>query len=388
MRRAVFVWALLCGLCAVAAHAAIGVQIVSPAQDQVVFGPTEIKIQVQATEPVTRVEVFVNGRLVGTLTQPPYELTWDAGEENMKREFRVVAHGLSGQTAASTVVTAPVQIDEQMDLKLQQLFVTVNRGEQRALDLDQEDFRISDNGKSQQIVTFGRGELPLTAVLLIDASESMMGERLEAARRGAAAFLNGMKPLDEASVVLFSDRLLHVTPFSEEKASLAKSITNVEAAGGSAVNDFLYMSLKLVEPRLGRRVVILLSDGSDVHSAIPMSEVIWKSRTGQAMIYWIQLEGGEKHKSYASAWRGRPANDKEYETLEKSVLESGGRIVPIERIGELEHAFSSILQELREQYVLGYYPTDVRKDGRWHDVKVDVRRSGVRVRTRDGYVDF
>ena len=198
-----------------------------------------------------------------------------------------------------------------------------------------------------------------------------------------------MKPLDEAALVMFSDRLLQLTPFSEDKQTLAQALTKTEAAGGTAVNDFLYMSLKLLEPRLGRRVVILLSDGSDVHSVVPMSDVLWKSRTGQAMIYWIQLEGGEKHHSYHLRLAQLPRRTtRSTTTLEKAVVESGGRIQRIDKTAELEGAFRSILQELREQYVIGYYPSDVRKDGRWHDVSVNVQSYGVRVRTRDGYLDF
>jgi len=215
----------------------------------------------------------------------------------------------------------------------------------------------------------------------------MQGERIEAARRGATTFLTGLKDVDEASVVMFSDRLLRATPFVSEKKSLFKALEETEATGGTAVNDFLYMSLKLLEPRVGRRVVILLSDGSDVHSVVPMSEVLWKARTGQAMIYWIQLDEN-KHKSYVSSWRSVEENDKEYKTLVTTVEESGGRIEKINNINELEKAFQTILHELREQYVLGYYPSDMKKDGRWHEVKVDVQRSGVRARTRDGYLDF
>jgi len=376
-------------LLAPAAARAAGVQIESPVEGATVFGKTEVKAQVfEGAEPVTRVEVYVNGKLVGTVAKPPYTLLFEAGDENIQRELKVVAYGASGVAGSATRVFKPLQIDDTMDLKLQQLFITVNRGQERALDLDQGDFRIADNGKQQQIVTFGKGELPLTAVLLLDTSESMQGERLQGVRRGATAFLQGMKPLDEAAVVMFSDRLLQLTPFSEDKSVLAHALATTQAAGGTAVNDFLYMSLKLLEPRLGRRVVVLLSDGDDVHSVVPMSEVLWKSRTGQAMIYWIQLEGGEKHHSFASAWRNAKDNDKEYDTLAKAVLESGGRIQRIDKVAEIESAFRGILQELREQYVIGYYPTDVRKDGRWHDVRVDVQRFGVRVRTRDGYVDF
>ena len=113
-------------------------------------------------------------------------------------------------------------------------------------------------------------------------------------------------------------------------------------------------------------MVILLSDGSDVHSVIPMSDVLWKSRTGQAMVYWIQLDGGEKHHSYSSAWRNAKENDVEYESLEKAVLESGGRIQRIDRVSELEGAFRGILQELREQYVLGTTRTTCARRP-WHD---------------------
>ncbi len=370
-----------------AAHAAVAAQIVSPTADQPIFGRTEVKVSVSSTEQVTRVEIFVNGKLVGAATQPPWTVTFEAGDQNIKREIKAVVHGASGATASHTVVTVPVQIDDQLDLRLQQLFVTVTRGQARALDLDQGDFRIYDNGKPQQMITFGRGELPLTAVLLLDTSESMQGERIKEARRGATTFLNGLKDVDEASVVMFSDRLLRATPFVSDKKELFRALGETEATGGTAVNDFLYMSLKLLEPRVGRRVVILLSDGSDVHSVVPMSEVLWKARTGQAMIYWIQLDDN-KHKSYVSSWRSVEANNEEYSTLVKAVEESGGRIEKIVNASALEGAFQAILQELREQYVLGYYPSEIKKDGRWHEIKVDVARGGVRTRTRDGYLDF
>lgn len=369
------------------ARAAVSVQILSPAGDQPVFGKTEVQVAISSTEQVTRVEIFVNGKLVGTATQAPWTVSFEAGEQNIKREIRAVVHGASGATATHTVVTIPVQIDDQLDLRLQQLFVTVTRGQARTLDLDENDFKVYDNGKAQQIITFGRGELPLTAVLLLDTSESMQGERMEAARRGATNFLNGLRDVDEASVVMFSDRLLRATPFVSDRKVLLRAMSETEATGGTAVNDFLYMSLKLLEPRVGRRVVILLSDGSDVHSVVPMSEVLWKARTGQAMIYWIQLDEA-KHKSYVSSWRSVEKNDQEYKTLIKAVEESGGRIEKIDQISQLEGAFAAILRELREQYVLGYYPSDLKNDGKWHEVKVDVRRGGVRARTRDGYLDF
>lgn len=383
---------LLLLLLASAAQAAVQPRIQSPTPDQPVFGEVDVSVLMSADEPVTRVEIFVNGVRRAVLTQPPFRTKIDVGEDNSAREFKVVAYGASGSTGTHSVATDAVRIDDQIEVRLQQLFVTVARSgaadSQRILDLEQRDFRIFDNGREQEIVTFGKGEVPITAVLLLDTSESMQGERLEAARRGASVFLSGMRPDDEASLLMFSDRLLRATQFTQDRGELEQALAETEAVGGTSVNDFLYMSLKLLDARLGRRAVILLSDGFDVHSVLPIEEVLWKARTSQSLIYWIQLDDDAREKSFNSAWRDHKANDNEYQTLKKTVEESGGRILSIERIGELEHAFASIMKEMREQYVLGYYPTDFKKDGKWHKINVDVRRSGVKVRVREGYVDY
>ena len=371
---------------AAAAFSQVAVRIQSPRADQPVFGPTQVEVGVRSGEPVERVEVFVNGKLMGTSKNPPYRFNVDLGEENVRREFRAVVHTSTGAVGADTVVTVPVQVNDEMNLKLRALFVSVIRGGRSNLELGEKDFEVLDNGVPQQVVTFGRDELPLTAVLLLDTSESMQGDRLEAVRRGAKAFLDGMKPADEAMLALFSDRLLRFTPFLSDKKALDASIAGTPAAGGTAVNDFLYLSLKLLDARQGQRVVVLFSDGSDVHSVLPASDVLWKARAGQSLIYWIQLGG--KHQSFTSAWRDYQGNDREYATLEKAVHESGGRTLPIERLEDLEGAFRSILQELRQQYALGYYATTSKGDGSWHKVAVHVKGFSGRVRTREGYADY
>lgn len=387
MTRRASLLALTLGLLlAGAVSAQVAVSILSPAADQPVFGPVDVKVGVQAREPIDRVEVFLNGKLMGSSKTPPFRVRVDAGEDNMRREFRAVAYTRSGASGADVLVTNPVQIMDELDLKLRAVFVSVTSGTSRNLSLAQEDFEVLDNGAPQEIVTFGRDELPLTAVLLLDTSESMREKEIEAVRQGAKAFLDGMKPADEAMVALFSDRLLRLTPFTSDKAALASTLSGVKSAGGTAVNDFLYLSLKALEMRQGQRVVVLFSDGSDVHSVLPASDVLWKARAGQAMIYWIQLGG--KHQSFTSSWRDYTANDREYDDLEKAVRESGGRILPIERAGELAFAFSNILQELRQQYAIGYYPSNSRGDGKWHKIDIRVKGFGERVRHREGYADY
>jgi Ca-activated chloride channel homolog len=386
IRRAALLSAVLGLLLGGAAAAQVTVQILSPTPEQPVFGPLDVKVGVQAREPVDRVEVFVNGKLVGTSKTPPFRVRVDVGDDNIRREFRAVAYTASGATGADGMVTSPVQIMDEMELKLRALFVSVSRDGERTLNFAEGDFEIFDNGVRQEIVTFGRDELPLTAVLLLDTSESMREKELESVRRGAKAFLDGMKPADEAMLALFSDRLLRLTPFTSDKAALGANLEGVRSAGGTAVNDFLYLSLKALDTRQGQRVVVLFSDGSDVHSVLPAADVLWKARAGQSLIYWIQLGG--KHRSFTSAWRDYSANDREYESLEKAVRESGGRILPIASAEELEGAFRNILQELRQQYALGYYPSNSKGDGSWHKIDVRVRGFGERVRHREGYTDY
>jgi Ca-activated chloride channel homolog len=363
------------------------VKLVAPAAAQPVFGEVTVEAQVSGAG-VERVEFLLDGKPIGSAQHPPYAVTVDVGDENREREFRAVAHLKDGSTVADRVVTMPVRIDEQMNLRLQQLFLTVMRRGARSLELGEQDFRVLDNGQEQKIVTFDKGELPLTAVLLLDASESMRGDLLTAAEKGARAFIGGMRPLDQAMLALFSDQLLRATEFTSDHAVLETALHDVEAGGGTAVDDFLYLSLKLLEGRQGRRVVVLLSDGSDVNSVLSMADVIRKARTSQALIYWIQLDGGARHRSYTSSWRGHAENDRDYHDLERAVEESGGRIQPVQRVDEIEGVFRGIMQELREQYAIGYYPSNLKNDGGWHDVKVEVDRSGCSVRTARGYVDF
>lgn len=378
--------ALALGVLSLPAAAQVAVRIQAPTPDQPVFGQTDVEVGVRTGEKIDRVEVFLDGKLMGSAKTPPFRVQVDVGEENVAREFKAVAYTASGASAADAIVTQPVQIMDELNLKLRALFVSVIRDGSRNLSLAQEDFRVYDNGAEQEVVTFGRDELPLTAVLLLDTSESMRDKELDAVRRGAKAFLTGMKPSDEAMLALFSDRLLKFTPFTADKDVLGGALNGVQSAGGTAVNDFLYLSLKALDNRQGQRVVVLFSDGSDVHSVLPASDVLWKARAGQSLIYWIQLGG--KHKSFTSAWRGYEANDKEYVDLEKAVTESGGRVLAVDRAEELEGAFRNILQELRQQYAIGYYPTTSKGDGSWHKVEVRVKGFGGRVRTREGYADY
>jgi Ca-activated chloride channel family protein len=172
------------------------------------------------------------------------------------------------------------------------------------------------------------------------------------------------------------------------RRALLGGLDGVEATGGTALNDHLYLALKRLEERKGRRVLILLSDGVDSHSALPMRDVAWLARRSRALIYWVRTDPRQGEGMRYSAWKGAQEYKDEEALLAKTVTETGGRIVTLDRIEEAEAAMRGILQELREQYVLGYYPSVIKHDGNWHDVDVRVNRGGIRLRHRDGYIDY
>ncbi len=368
----------------------LDVAITSPSPGLPLFGEVEIEADVYPPENVARVEFLVDGESIGEVDTEPFRIQTNLGQDNREHRFEVKAYSPSGQMVDALLISPSIRVDGEVVAELQQLYVTVSAGgTQRILDLLEDDFAIIDNGDRQEAVTFARGDVRLTAAILIDSSVSMRGERLRYALRGATAFIGGIRPIDDASILLFSDRLLHATPFSNDTGMLTAGFGGLEAAGGTALNDHLYLALKQLEHQQGRRVIVLLSDGIDSHSALEMADITWLARRSRALIYWLRTgPRSEARKSRSSAWKSPADYLSEYDQLTRTVLETGGRIVTLGRMQDAETAFREILKELREQYVLGYYPTVSRGDGTWHRVTVRVRRSGLQVRTRGGYVDY
>lgn len=370
------------------AAAGVRVSLVQPAPGTPLFGEMEMVAEVPSGEDVARVEFFVDQELVGSLEEPPFSVMVDFGQENRPHHLLVRAYDSSGDSSEVWFESPAIEVHDQIEARLQQLYVTVLDGDQRVLDLKQQDFEIFDSGVRQQPVTFSRGEVPLAAVVLVDASSSMAGRRLLFALRGAASFAERMRPDDETSIQLFSDRLLFSSPFSGDAAAATEGLAEVRAAGGTALNDYLYRALKQLESRQGRRVVVFLSDGIDSHSTLRMTDLTWLARRSRAMLYWINIDPIDSTKFRYSSWKDPDLYRRDYRALGEIVEETGGRIIPLERIEDAESAIDEILDELREQYVIGYYPSTGNRSGSWHKVDVRLARPGFEVRARDGYIDY
>ena len=358
-----------------------------PSMSEPALGKVLVEIEVIG-EGLAEISLVIDGREEARLTGPPYQVEVDFGDQFGPHRFEAVAlAGDGSELARASRETPGLMVDDQVELELRQLYVTVTPPEGRQARLGKSAFEVRDEGVPQQIVTFEGGDAALTVALLVDSSESMRGGRLDAAVAGARAFLAGMNDLDEASVVLFSDLIRAQTPVSQEAEALASRLSGLEARGGTALNDALYVALSQLEQRQGRRVVVLLSDGFDIHSVLNVDDVLWTMRRSRSLIYWIEVTGGRENLGITSPWRNSRAHAAEKAGLREMVIESGGRVVRIERVDQATTAFQEILAELREQYVLGYYPSVKLPEGQWRRVRVRVRQPGFKVRTRGGYVD-
>ena len=369
---------------------AADVRLVSPRAGQPLFGEVEIRAEVQGA-PVTKVEFYLDSLRIGVVESPPWRMVVDVGQANREHAIEVLAYGPGGPIGSAALRSLPLQVDDEIEVGLQQLYVVVERGNRRVTDLTREDFTVLDDGVPQELITFERGEIPFTAVLLVDASTSMAGDRLRTATDGAKGFVAGMKRLDEAKLLLFSDRILLETPFTSVPSIVSLGLSGVQPQGGTALNDALYLALKRLEGSQGRRVVVLLSDGIDIESVLPMEQVQAIARRTHAVLYWLRLRRyAEEELPFVeifSAWRDGEGHRRQMDLLQSTVLESGGRIETLDSLEQVKPALETLLRELRDQYVLGYYPSQSKGRGTWHDLELRVRGEGLQVRTQEGYLE-
>ncbi|MCH9648006.1 MAG: VWA domain-containing protein [Deltaproteobacteria bacterium] len=287
-------------------------------------------------------------------------------------------------------MTPAVHINDTVELKLRQVFATiVNVRGQRILGLVPKDFELRDNGRKQRIVTLASGDIPFSAVLLLDGSLSMRGSPMEAAIQGVRSFVEGMNPFDEARLLVFSDRLLAASPFTGSPDELLAEVPSQRVETGTSIHDHLFWSIRLLEGKLGRKVLVLLSDGQDVHSVLRMEVVAEALSHSEAQLYWVQIldaQGLARSRarglhSFLSAEEILQQRD----LLRRAVQRSGGRVLEVRQPEEIPQALAEVLRELREQYAIGYYPEPGIEDGSWHRLDVKVQGLGRRVQVREGY---
>jgi Ca-activated chloride channel homolog len=268
-----------------------------------------------------------------------------------------------------------------VDVKLVNVFVTVTdeRGAPIA-GLTKDNFELREDSKEQRIAVFNKeSALPLSIVLAIDTSLSTRKDlplELASARRFAHAIL---RPVDALSLYQFSETVSELTLFTSDLRAIDRAIDRVRMGSATALYDALFLGSQALEPRQGRKVMVVITDGGDTMSKVNYKEAVRAAETAEAILYSIIIVPIE-----SSA--GRDIGG-EHALIQLSE-DTGGKYFYASSLPQLEEAFRQISDELRTQYLLAYYPSQRLSDSDFRRIQVTVSGggdSGYRVRHRTGY---
>lgn len=303
---------------------------------------------------------------------------------------------------------APPQQDQQQpaqspqtlkrEVTLVNVFVTARDKKNGIVsDLTQNDFKISEDGQEQKVAFFSKEvNMPITLGLLIDTSGSMYNV-IGAEQDTASRFLREvMRKKDEAMVISFDFDVDLLADFTEdtnvlERAIRRTSISSVAGggvvtpgtipqgnnAGGTDLYDAAYLACHdELATEAGRKAVILMSDMEDTGSKLRLQDAVEACQRADAVIHVLLISDSGFPGSFGGGGAG---------VARKMSEDTGGRVINVHSEKSLEKAFDVISEELRSQYVVGYYPTNEKRDGTFRKIKVDIARPDVKVLARRGY---
>lgn len=251
-------------------------------------------------------------------------------------------------------------------------------------DLREDDFTVLEDGVPQKLFLFEREDVPISLVLMIDASASMH-EPLRAAQDAALRLVRTLGPRDRVQVVAFADRTWLAEDFTAEQPAIERAIRGIHASGFTALRNALYDVLRRAarlrrSGELRRIAVVLLSDGADTQSLVTEDDVLELARGSDVTIHAIGLRPRrlprESRLLFAQAGH----------FLASVARATGGEVCLPSSSAELDAFYDRIAETFRTQYVLGYVPSDARRERGWRRIQVRVSgRPGLAARHRPGY---
>ncbi len=264
-------------------------------------------------------------------------------------------------------------------------------------DLKQDDFKILEDGQEQKVAYFSKDvDLPITLGLLIDTSGSM-DRVLPAEQEAATRFLREvMRPKDLTMVMNFDLDANLIADFTEDLSILERAIRSTvmnappigsggtaptipSSNGGTVLYDAIYLACHdELATQAGRKAVIVLTDAVDTGSRLRMQEAIEAAQRADAVIHVLLITDPG---FYGFGSMGNPGPS----VAHKMAEDTGGRVIDVHNQKSIEKAFDEISEELRSQYVLGYYPTNTKRDGSFRKIQVEVKQPDTKVLARRGY---
>jgi Ca-activated chloride channel family protein len=229
--------------------------------------------------------------------------------------------------------------------------------------LEQEDFQLFENGSAQKIHSFACEDAPVSIGIIFDLSGSM-NTKLIRARESILQFIKTANPEDEFFVIGFNDRPELIEEFTSSVEEIQARLATVRSGHRTALLDAVYYGLtKMREAHHERKALLVISDGGDNRSRYTEGELRAQLRESDVGIYAIGI-----FDPYAPTSEERSGP----QLLSEISEETGGRLFRVDDIDAMSDIAQKISTELRNQYVIGYRPKDLTRDGKWRKVKVKV----------------
>lgn len=227
--------------------------------------------------------------------------------------------------------------------------------------LEKEDFAIFENNGQQRIKSFAAEDAPVSIGIIFDLSGSM-NSKLVRARESILQFAKTANPEDEFFVIGFNDRPELIEDFTNSVEEIQARLATVRSGKRTALLDAIYFGVaKMKEAKHERKALLVVSDGGDNRSRYTEGEVRSQVRESDVEIYSIGI-----FDPYAATPEERTGPI----LLNELCEETGGRLFRVDDIAEMSDIAEKISTELRNQYVIGYTPKNVARDGKWRKVKV------------------
>jgi len=255
-----------------------------------------------------------------------------------------------------------------MDVDLALINVTVTDPYNRLVTgLDPDNFRVYEDNIEQEVVTFSSEDVPISIGVIFDFSGSM-ANKISKAREAALQFFKTANPQDEFFLVSFNERAELTSAFTNSIEDLQSRMMLTAPKGRTALLDAIYLGLSQMRgAKNGKRALLILSDGGDNHSRYNESDIKRLVKEADTQLYAIGIFD-------PLGYRNRTPEELNGPSLLGEVTEmTGGRVFSVENLNELPDIASKIGMELRNQYVLGYRPSNKAHDARWRKIKIKLR---------------
>jgi len=233
--------------------------------------------------------------------------------------------------------------------------------------LEPDNFRIFEDNIEQEIVSFSSEDVPISIGVIFDFSGSM-SDKIDKARDAAVEFFKTANPQDEFFLVSFNERAELTSAFTNSVEDLQSRLMLTSPGGRTALLDAIYLGLSQMRgAHNAKRSLLILSDGGDNHSRYNENDIKRLVREADTQLYAIGIFD-------PLGYRNRTPEELHGPSLLSEITEmTGGRVFAVEHLSDLPDIASKIGMELRNQYVLGYKPSNHAHDARWRKIKVKLR---------------